>query len=85
MRPGLRATVWRYVRIIAREPFVEELRLNEARSALNAANSTIETVAESVGFKSADAFSRAFQRRFGVKPSVIASTSPSGRNEVTRR
>ena len=49
--------------------FVEELRLNEARQRLSAANNTIETVAESVGFKSADAFSRAFQRRFGVKPS----------------
>ena len=49
--------------------FVEELRLNEARQRLSAANNTIEMVATSVGFKSADAFSRAFERRFGVKPS----------------
>jgi len=49
--------------------FVEELRLNEARQRLSAANNTIETVAESVGFKSADAFRRAFERRFGVQPS----------------
>jgi transcriptional regulator GlxA family with amidase domain len=30
---------------------------------------TIEAVAASVGFKSADAFRRAFERRFGVAPS----------------
>jgi transcriptional regulator GlxA family with amidase domain len=49
--------------------FVEELRLGEARQRLGAPNNTIETVAASVGFKSADAFRRAFERRFGVKPS----------------
>ena len=49
--------------------FVEELRLNEARRRLTMANQNIKGVADSVGFKSPDTFSRAFERRFGVKPS----------------
>src|SRR5947207_58347 len=65
--------------------FVEELRLNEARQRLSAANNTIETVAASVGFRSADAFSRAFERRFGVKPSSYRKHFALGRrNGVTR-
>ena len=65
--------------------FVEELRLNEARQRLSAPNNTIETVAESVGFKSADAFSRAFQRRFGVKPSSYRKHFPLKRRNGGRR
>jgi len=49
--------------------FVEDLRLHEARERLTLPEQTIETVAESVGFKSADAFRRAFERRFGLQPS----------------
>ena len=49
--------------------FVETLRLNEARRRLSAGESSIETVAESVGFKGADSFRRAFERRFRVSPS----------------
>ena len=50
--------------------FVEKLRLDEARRRLSNSNSTIESVAESVGFGNADSFRRAFERRFGVAPSV---------------
>lgn len=49
--------------------FVEDLRLSEARERLTLLDQTIESVANSVGFKSADAFRRAFERRFGLKPS----------------
>jgi transcriptional regulator GlxA family with amidase domain len=49
--------------------FVEDLRLGEARRRLTRPGQTIEGVAASVGFKSADAFRRAFERRFGITPS----------------
>ena len=48
--------------------FVEDLRLNEARRRLSGNGATIESIAASVGFRSGDAFRRAFQRRFGVNP-----------------
>jgi transcriptional regulator GlxA family with amidase domain len=49
--------------------FVEQLRLAQARQYLSVPRSNLKAVAESVGFKSVDAFSRAFERRFGVRPS----------------
>ena len=49
--------------------FVEMLRLNEARRRLSVGETSIESVAESVGFNGADSFCRAFQRRFRVTPS----------------
>jgi transcriptional regulator GlxA family with amidase domain len=48
--------------------FVEDLRLNEGRRRLSRNGATIESIATSVGFRSADSFRRAFQRRFGVNP-----------------
>ena len=48
--------------------FVETLRLNEARRRLSAGETSIENVAESVGFNGADSFRRAFERRFRVTP-----------------
>ena len=48
--------------------FVEKLRIEEACHRLSIRDNSIECVAESVGFKSADAFRRAFQRRLGVNP-----------------
>src|SRR5437762_1128399 len=48
--------------------FVENLRLDDARRRLTERTQTIESVAAAVGFQSDDAFRRAFQRRFGVKP-----------------
>ncbi len=53
--------------------FVETLRLDEARRRLAEHNSTIEAVGDSVGFKSARAFRRTFERRFGVNPSSYRS------------
>lgn len=48
--------------------FVENLRLNEARRRLSTRQKTLHSVAESVGFKNADAFHRAFEKRFGTRP-----------------
>jgi transcriptional regulator GlxA family with amidase domain len=49
--------------------FVERLRLDEARRRLSVGDNSIENVGASVGFKSADAFRRAFERRLGINPS----------------
>ncbi|HZE14115.1 MAG TPA: helix-turn-helix domain-containing protein [Chthoniobacterales bacterium] len=48
--------------------FVEEMRLNEARRRLLSSRNSVATVATSVGFKSTDAFRRAFERRFKMTP-----------------
>jgi transcriptional regulator GlxA family with amidase domain len=49
--------------------FVQDHRLDEARRRLSEGNLPIDVVATSVGFKSADAFRRAFRHRFRVMPS----------------
>jgi transcriptional regulator GlxA family with amidase domain len=62
--------------------FVEELRLSEARRRLIGWRTTVESVAESVGFKSSDAFRRAFERRVGVTPTAFrrqANGAPSAK------
>src|SRR5260370_42452364 len=48
--------------------FVERLRLDEACHRLSSRDNSVEDVGVSVGFKSGDAFRRAFQRRLGVNP-----------------
>jgi transcriptional regulator GlxA family with amidase domain len=49
--------------------FVDRLRLDEARRRLSVGDNSVESVGTSVGFKSADSFRRAFERRLGVNPS----------------
>ena len=51
--------------------FVEQLRLGEARRRLLIPRNSVEAVALSVGFKSTDAFRRAFERRLGITPSAF--------------
>jgi len=69
--------------------FVETLRLNEARRRLSGHELSIENVAESVGFKGADSFRRAFERRFRVTPSKYRRSfglpSAAAPNESSRR
>jgi transcriptional regulator GlxA family with amidase domain len=48
--------------------FVEAARLDEARRLLLSKQLTIELVSAGVGFASAHAFRRAFQRSFGITP-----------------
>lgn len=47
---------------------VEILRLEAARERLTSSRSVLDRIAASVGFASADAFRRAFARRFGITP-----------------
>jgi transcriptional regulator GlxA family with amidase domain len=48
--------------------FVEGMRLDEARRLLASGRGSVESVAASVGFGSADSFRRAFERRFRITP-----------------
>lgn len=47
---------------------VESLRIAAARERLESSDDLIATIAADVGFASDDAFSRAFERRLGVRP-----------------
>lgn len=60
----------RFSRAFAKTPaaFVEGLRLDEARRQLTSADASIERIALSVGFTSADSFRRSFERRFLITP-----------------
>ena len=63
--------------------FVENLRLNEARRRLAKRQKTIRSVAASVGFSNPATFQRAFERRFGTRPSrylASATTRMAARN-----
>ena len=53
--------------------FVAGIRIAEARRRLEVPRNSIESVANSVGFQSADAFSRAFEREEGCRPSTYRS------------
>ena len=54
--------------------FVEQMRLTEAARRLASQRETIEGVASSVGFRSAEVFRRAFERRFGMAPRKFQRT-----------
>src|SRR5262245_46061690 len=53
--------------------FVAGVRIAEGRKRLRVPRNSIESVANSVGFRSADAFSRAFEREEGCRPSTYRS------------
>jgi transcriptional regulator GlxA family with amidase domain len=63
---------------------VEALRLDAARDYLTGTLAPVEAVARAVGFRSDDAFRRAFGRRFGVPPTdyrqrfSAATNTPTG-------
>lgn len=50
--------------------FVERQRLDQARDRLTGSRRSIAQIAHSIGFRSADAFSRAFHRCYGLTPST---------------
>jgi len=51
--------------------FLTELRLSLARQRLLSGNDTIAQIAEEVGYQSEAALSRAFQRRFAIRPGKL--------------
>ncbi len=53
--------------------FLEALRLDEARVRLATGQDVVARIAHAVGFRSDDAFRRAFERRFGVTPTAYRS------------
>jgi transcriptional regulator GlxA family with amidase domain len=59
--------------------YVERLRLDEARRRLAFRRHTVETIAEAVGYASADAFRRAFERRFGIGPAAYRKSFSGGK------
>ena len=48
--------------------FVTEARISEARQRVLVPRNNLESIATSLGFKSADVFSKAFERHVGVRP-----------------
>ena len=63
--------------------FIENLRLNEAQRRLAKTQKTVQSVAESVGFPNAAAFQRAFERKFGARPSRCL-TAPRRKHVAAR-
>jgi transcriptional regulator GlxA family with amidase domain len=68
--------------------YVERLRLDEARRRLSDNKQSLDRIAESVGYASADAFRRAFERQFGTAPNAyrhqFSSLGVAGRQVLDR-
>jgi AraC family transcriptional activator of mtrCDE len=56
--------------------FLAELRLEIARRKLSATALPVAAIAGEVGYKSESALSRAFHRRFGVRPGEVRAGAP---------
>jgi transcriptional regulator GlxA family with amidase domain len=61
--------------------YVEGLRLEQARERLLQSSRSIDRVAHSVGYRSADVFRRAFERRYGVSPAHYVGTFGGPRSD----
>lgn len=66
----------RFKQVMGQQPgaYLRGWRLDQAAEALLHSSATIEAIAERVGYKSNEAFSRAFQAKFGTAPSVWRSS-----------
>ena len=77
---ALRASLVRMFRRTAQRPplaVLAELRLELARRKLSGPASPIAAIAAEVGYQSESAFSRAFHRRFGVRPGEVRASAPA--------
>ena len=70
MSPRNFARVFRHAFGTTPAEFVATARIREAQRRLRVPRTSIESVGASVGFKSADAFSRTFERHVGCRPST---------------
>jgi transcriptional regulator GlxA family with amidase domain len=79
MCPGHFSKVFKSVFGEPPRDFVQKLRLNEARRRLAKRQKTLRTISQSVGFTSSAAFQRAFEKRFGGRPSsYLENGQPRG-------
>lgn len=63
--------------------FVTRARITEARRRLEVPRNNIDSVAASVGFQSADAFSRAFERQTGIRPRTYRTLRKASARKVS--
>ncbi|HYT54414.1 MAG TPA: helix-turn-helix domain-containing protein [Verrucomicrobiae bacterium] len=70
MSPRNFARVFKHVFGTTPAEFVATARVREAQRRLRVRRNSIDSVGASVGFKSADAFSRAFEQHVGCRPST---------------
>lgn len=70
MSPRHFTRVFRQSLGISPAQYVERMRLDEARMMLGSGHGRISQVAAAVGFANPDSFRRAFERQFGIAPSV---------------
>jgi transcriptional regulator GlxA family with amidase domain len=62
--------------------FVAEARMTEARRRLLVPRMNLEDVAASLGFKSADVFSKAFEHHVGVRPSTYRARRKASAEKI---
>jgi len=67
---------------IAPLAFLTEIRLGLARQRLMAGTASIGEIADEVGYQSEAALSRAFLRRFGVRPGSLRPSAPAERERA---
>jgi transcriptional regulator GlxA family with amidase domain len=61
--------------------FVADARITEARRRLLVPRNNLESIAASLGFKSADVFSKAFERQIGIRPNRYRARSRTWRTK----
>jgi transcriptional regulator GlxA family with amidase domain len=65
--------------------FVEDARLSQARERLTETGRSIDSIATSIGFRSADVFRRRFELRFGVAPKSYRERFATARPSAARK